>query len=64
MTKEYLGNKMYQFAKTIYPINRSVNAPGNLLTLKILKKKLKYLRIKSFKSGKKFMIGRSLMNGI
>ena len=46
------GKIMYNWAKKIFPINRSVSAPGNEKTLQFLKRKIRKLRIKSFQSGK------------
>ena len=44
---------MIELAKEIFPLNRSLTGDGNLKTLKILKRIIKNLKIKSFNSGKK-----------
>ncbi len=43
----------YNLAKTLFPINRSLTGTGNLKTLNILKKNIKNLEIKFYKSGLK-----------
>ena len=47
------GNTLYNWAKNLFPINRSISGPGVRLTLNYLKKIIPYLQIKSFPSGKK-----------
>lgn len=47
-------NKYYQFGKNVlFPINRSITGIGTSNTLKLIKKKIPDLKIRSFKSGKK-----------
>ena len=42
----------FDFAKnTLFPICRSLTGIGNKKTLNLIKKKIKFLKIKSFKSG-------------
>ncbi len=43
----------YNLAKTLFPINRSLTGKGNLKTLNILKKNIKNIKIKFYKSGLK-----------
>ena len=45
------GKIIYKLAKKLWPINRSLTGSGNRQTLKILKKILPLLRIRSVKSG-------------
>ena len=47
------GNTLYNWAKNLFPINRSIAGPGVRLTLNHIKKIIPYLQIKSFPSGKK-----------
>jgi len=47
------GKDLYKFAVSLYPITRSVSSPGNLQTLKLIKKRINNLEIKSFNSGSK-----------
>ena len=47
------GKDLYKFAASLYPITRSVSSPGNLETLKLIKKRINNLEIKSFNSGSK-----------
>ena len=54
------GNKLYNWAKNLFPINRSIAGPGVRLTLNHIKKIIPDLQIKSFPSGKKFMAGKYL----
>ena len=44
---------MLNFAKRLFPINRSLTGPGNRKTLGLIKKVVKKLKIKSFTSGQK-----------
>jgi len=44
---------MYNFAKRIWPLNRSLTGKGNLLTLQAIKKEVKSLKIIKTKSGTK-----------
>ena len=44
---------MLNFAKRLFPINRSLTGPGNRKTLRLIKKVVKKIKIKSFKSGQK-----------
>lgn len=44
---------MIELAKEIFPINRSLTGRGNIKTLKILKREIKDLNIKFFRSGEK-----------
>jgi len=46
-------NNLYKLAEKLFPINRSINSPGNLKTLKIIKNYISNLKIKYFKSGSK-----------
>ncbi len=46
------GQLMYNWAKYLFPITRSISSPGNKKTLNFLKKKITKLKIKNFKSGK------------
>ena len=46
------GQLMYNWAKYLFPITRSISSPGNKETLNFLKKKITNLKIKNFKSGK------------
>ena len=46
------GQLMYDWARHLFPITRSVSSPGNKETLNFLKKKIANLKIKNFKSGK------------
>lgn len=48
------GSKIYNLCKKLWPITRSIAGPGNLKTLKILKQINYNLKVKSYKSGKKF----------
>jgi len=45
-----LGHKIYNLAKEIFPINRSLTGEGNRKTLKIIKKILPNLKIKEIPS--------------
>ena len=47
------GQLMYNWARHLFPITRSISSPGNKETLDFLKKKIINLKIKNFKSGKK-----------
>ena len=49
---------MYNWAKYLFPINRSVSSPGNKETLDFLKKNSN-LKIKNFKSGKSLWVENS-----
>jgi len=44
---------MIELAKEIFPLNRSLTGRGNIKTLKILKREIKDLNIKFFRSGEK-----------
>ena len=46
------GQLMYNWAKYLFPITRSISSPGNKETLNFLKNKITNLKIKNFKSGK------------
>ena len=48
---------MLKLVKQLFPINRSLTGKGNIQTLKILKNLNKSLKIKNFRSVKKFLIG-------
>ena len=48
-----IGNQIYNLAKELWPLHRSITGLGVRKTLKILKKKNNLLKIKSFPSGKK-----------
>ena len=48
-----IGNKIYNLAKILWPINRSITGDGNRKTLKILKSICNDLKIKEIKSGTK-----------
>lgn len=48
-----MNSNIFNFAKKIFPINRSLTGAGTLNTLKIIKKEIKSLKILNFKSGKK-----------
>ena len=48
-----IGEKILSLIKKLYPINRSLTGPGNVETLKIIKKIIPNLKIIKFKSGKK-----------
>ena len=48
-----IGNKIYAFAKKLWPINRSLTGTDNRLTLKLMKKVCKNLKIKEIKTGTK-----------
>ena len=47
------GNKIFKLAKKIFPFNRSLTGPGNVLTLVELRKIFKDLKIKKIKSNSK-----------
>ena len=47
------GNKIFKLAKKIFPFNRSLTGPGNVLTLVELRKIFKDLKIKKIKSNLK-----------
>ena len=47
------GKKIHDLAKNLWPITRSIAGPGNLKTLKILKKINNRLSIKHFRCGEK-----------
>jgi aminopeptidase-like protein len=47
------ARKMYSWAKTLWPMNRSLTGEGNLKTLNFIKSILKNLKILSANSGKK-----------
>ena len=51
--KNKIGLKILNFAKEIININRSLTGEGNRKTLKIIKKEIKKLQLKSFPSNKK-----------
>ena len=48
-----IGLEIFNLAKKLWPLNRSITGKGTLDTLKILKKICKNLKIKNIKSGKK-----------
>ena len=52
-SKNKIGLKILNFAKKIININRSLTGEGNRKTLKIIKKEIKKLQLKSFPSNKK-----------
>ena len=51
--KKLDGLCMYDFAKKLFPINRSITGDGVRKTLKLIKKELPDLKIKKIQSGKK-----------
>ncbi len=51
--KKLDGYHMYDFAKKLYPINRSITGDGVRKTLEMIKKELPNLNIKKVESGKK-----------
>ena len=53
MNKEKLGNKIHNFAKILWPINRSITGRGVRETLKIIRQLNPYLKIYSVPSGTK-----------
>ena len=54
LNKPVKNNKDFiSLAKELFPINRSLTGPGNLKTLKILKKQSSILKIKSVNTGYK-----------
>lgn len=46
-----IGKKIYEFAKELWPLNRSITGEGTRETLRYIKKHLPNLKIKSIKSG-------------
>ena len=48
-----IGNDIYNFAKELWPINRSLTGPGVRETLKKISNHLSSLKIKSVASGTK-----------
>ena len=48
-----MSDRMYNWAKDLYPLNRSLTGEPNRFTLRYLKNFLPNLQIKSFKSGEK-----------
>ena len=44
---------MIEFAKKLFPLNRSLTGKGNVKTLKLIKSQLPNLQIKYFSSGEK-----------
>ena len=44
---------MIEFAKKLFPLNRSLTGKGNVETLKLIKSQLPNLQIKYFSSGEK-----------
>ena len=50
-----IGNKIYNLAKYLWPLNRSIASQENLKTLKVLKKINPLLKIKHIQSGKKIL---------
>ena len=57
MLKKKEGFKIFNLSKKLWPYNRSLTGEGNRKTLKDLKKIVKNLKIKSFNSGDKYLIG-------
>ena len=51
-------NEIYKFSLAIEKIHRSIASPGNLKTLKIIKKHNKKLKILNFPTGKKYLTGK------
>ena len=47
------GNTLYNWAKHLFPITRSIAGPGNRETLEYIKENLPQLKIKGIPSGKK-----------
>ena len=58
-----IDKKIHNLAKELWPINRSITGAGVVQTLKILQRIVPDLKIKSFKSGSKVLIGKYLMMG-
>ena len=54
---------MIEFAKKLWPLNRSLTGKGVNSTLHLIKKKIP-IKILNFKSEKKFLTGKSLKFGI
>ena len=54
---------MIEFAKKLWPINRSLTGSGVALTLSLIQQKLP-IKILNFNSGKKSSIGKFLKFGI
>ena len=54
---------MIKFAKKLFPISRSLTGTGVVKTLKLIKKKCPKLKIKTIKSGKRFLTGKFPPNG-
>ena len=54
---------MYSWAKSLWPLNRSLTGEHNLKTLNFIKEILNDLRILSAKSGKKYMTGEFQVSG-
>ena len=48
-----LGDEIYNLAKKLFPINRSLTGDGVRQSLKIIKKQIPNLKIKEIKSGTK-----------
>ena len=48
-----IGRKIYKLVKKLFPINRSITGRGNRKTLSDIKKIIKNLKIKEYKSGQK-----------
>lgn len=47
------GKKMYEIVKDLFPLHRSLTGEGNRKTLSYLKRNIKELKLKSFKTGQK-----------
>ena len=47
------GRRIYSWAEDLFPICRSITGPGVRQTLKIIKKEIPQLKIKSIQSGTK-----------
>jgi Uncharacterized protein conserved in bacteria with an aminopeptidase-like domain len=48
-----MKNNMYQWAKELFPINRSITGDGVRKTLRYIKNEIPKIKIKSVKSGSK-----------
>ena len=53
MSNSLILKKIWSLSNVLWPINRSITGKGTLDTLKIIKKNLPYLKIKSVKTGYK-----------
>ena len=53
MKKLSEGNKIYSWAKDLFPLHRSITGEGLRKTLKYLKNKVPEMKIHSIKSGQK-----------